>query len=116
MRKILFVCFGALACLTPLDAQPGYQPAAANLAAREWFQDARLGMFVHWGVYSLLADGEWVMNNKKIPVADYEKLPAMFNPIDFNAAEWVSLAKAAGMKDIYTPTMHHDRPPIRHTK
>jgi len=108
MRKILFVCFGALACLTPLDAQPGYQPAAANLAAREWFQDARLGMFVHWGVYSLLADGEWVMNNKKIPVADYEKLPAMFNPIDFNAAEWVSLAKAAGMKYITITSKHHD--------
>ncbi len=109
MRKTLLACTGALVlCLAPVRAQTGYQPTAENLAAREWFQDARLGMFVHWGVYSLLADGEWVMNNKKIPVADYEKLPAMFNPIEFNAAEWVSLAKAAGMKYITITSKHHD--------
>ena len=48
-------------------AQTGYRPTAANLAAREWFQDARFGLFVHWGVYSVLGDGEWVMNNRKIP-------------------------------------------------
>ena len=77
-------------------AQTGYRPTAANLAAREWFQDARFGLFVHWGVYSVLGDGEWVMNNRKIPVADYEKLPAQFNPVEFDAAEWVALAKAAG--------------------
>ncbi len=109
MRKILLACAGALVvCLAPVRAQTGYTPSADNLAAREWFQDAKLGMFVHWGVYSLLADGEWVMNNKKIPIADYEKLPAMFNPIDFNAAEWVSLAKAAGMKYITITSKHHD--------
>src|SRR5258708_4010424 len=109
MRKTLLACSGALVlCLAPVRAQTGYKPTAENLAAREWFQDARLGMFVHWGVYSLLADGEWVMNNKKIPVADYEKIPAMFNPIEFNAAEWVSLAKAAGMKYITITSKHHD--------
>src|SRR5258708_526756 len=109
MRKTLLACSGALVlCLAPVRAQSGYKPTAETLAAREWFQDARLGMFVHWGVYSLLADGEWVMNNKKIPVADYEKIPAMFNPIEFNAAEWVSLAKAAGMKYITITSKHHD--------
>jgi alpha-L-fucosidase len=86
----------------------GYRPGAANLAAREWFQDARFGLFVHWGVYSVLGDGEWVMNNRKIPVADYEKLPAQFNPLQFDPAEWVALVKAAGMKYITITSKHHD--------
>ena len=78
------------------QAQSGYCPSAANRAAREWFQDAGFGLFVHWGVYSVLGDGEWVMNNRRIPVADYEKLPALFNPQEFDPMEWVALAKAAG--------------------
>jgi alpha-L-fucosidase len=85
-----------------------YQPSEANQKAREWFQDARFGMFIHWGVYSVLGDGEWVMNNRKISIADYEKLPPRFNPTEFNAAEWVSLAKAAGMKYITITSKHHD--------
>lgn len=104
----LTVVAAALAVRVPARAQAGYTPSAANLAAREWFQNARFGLFVHWGVYSVLADGEWVMNNRKIPIADYEKLPATFNPIEFNAAEWVSLAKAAGMKYITITSKHHD--------
>src|SRR5262245_43198723 len=80
------------------SAQPAYTPTAENLKARVWFQDAKFGLFVHWGVYSVLADGEWVMNNRRIRVAEYEKLPAYFNPVAFDPAEWVALAKAAGMK------------------
>src|SRR5262245_1762358 len=76
----------------------GYLPSAATLAAREWFQDARFGLFVHWGVYSVLGDGEWVMNNRRIRIEDCEKLPALFIAIEFDPAEWVALAKAAGMK------------------
>lgn len=109
MRKILLACAGALVvCLGPVHAQTGYKPTPENLAAREWFQDARFGLFVHWGVYSVLGDGEWVMNTKKIPIGDYEKLPALFNPTEFDAAEWVSLAKAAGMKYITITSKHHD--------
>ena len=85
-----------------------YTPAPENLKAREWFQDAKFGLFVHWGVYSVLGDGEWVMNNQRIPVADYEKLPAFFNPEQFDAAEWVAMAKAAGMKYITITSKHHD--------
>src|ERR1043165_1612197 len=92
----------------PVQAQAGYQPTAANLAAREWFQNSRFGMFIHWGVYSVLADGEWVMNNRKIPISDYERLPATFYPDEFNAAEWVGIAKAAGMKYITITSKHHD--------
>ena len=94
--------------MATVAAQSGYKPSPANLAAREWFQDARFGMFVHWGVYSVLGDGEWVMNNRRIPIADYEKLPAQFNPIMFDPAEWVALVKAAGMKYITITSKHHD--------
>lgn len=92
------VCLGA----------PGYQPSAENVEARKWFQEARFGMFIHWGVYSVLGNGEWVMQREEIPVAEYEKLPARFNPVKFNAAEWVSLAKQAGMKYITITSKHHD--------
>ncbi|MCI0338004.1 MAG: alpha-L-fucosidase [Acidobacteria bacterium] len=89
-------------------AQSAYRPASANLEARRWFQEARFGLFIHWGVYSVLSKGEWVMNNDKMPIADYEKLPAQFNPTEFDPVEWVSLAKAAGMKYITITSKHHD--------
>ena len=98
----------ALLWSAPAAAQARYAPAADNLKAREWFQDAKFGLFVHWGVYSVLGDGEWVMNNQRIPGADYEKLPAFFNPQQFNAAEWVATVKAAGMKYITITSKHHD--------
>lgn len=89
-------------------AQEGYTPTPENLKAREWFQDARFGLFIHWGVYSVLGDGEWVMNNQQIPVNDYEKLPDFFNPTAFDAKEWVDMVKAAGMKYITITSKHHD--------
>ena len=85
-----------------------YTPAPENLAARTWFQDARFGLFVHWGIYSVLSDGEWVMNNRGIPAADYEKVAAFFNPIRFDADEWVGLGQDAGMKYITITSKHHD--------
>src|ERR1700704_3291652 len=109
--RVLLMIVAAAATLSTVAtgrAQTAYRPSASNLAAREWFQDARFGLFVHWGVYSVLGDGEWVMNNKRIPIADYEKLPALFNPVAFDPVEWVSLAKAAGMKYITITSKHHD--------
>jgi alpha-L-fucosidase len=85
-----------------------YTPSESNLQMRRWFQDARFGMFIHWGVYSVLGNGEWVMNNTKMTVAEYEKLAPQFNPTGFNAAQWVSLAKAAGMRYITITSKHHD--------
>src|SRR5262245_18162655 len=90
------------------SGQGGYTPTAGNLAAREAFQDMKFGLFVHWGVDSVLGDGQWVMNNRRIPAADYEKLPAFFNPTEFDAAAWVALVKAAGMKYITITSKHHD--------
>ena len=85
-----------------------YQPSPENLEARAWFQEARFGLFVHWGVYSILGDGEWVMNNQNISVSEYEKLPSFFNPIDFDPKQWVAMVKDAGMKYITITSRHHD--------
>jgi alpha-L-fucosidase len=88
--------------------EPPYHPAPENLRARDWFQDARFGLFIHWGVYSVLGMGEWVMNNTQMPVREYEKLPARFNPVKYDPAEWVALAKQAGMRYITITSKHHD--------
>jgi alpha-L-fucosidase len=83
-------------------------PGPARLEAREWFRDAKLGLFVHWGVYSLLSQGEWVMQNRGIPVGTYEWLASTFNPVGFDAREWVALARAAGARYITITARHHD--------
>ena len=85
-----------------------YIPSEKNLEARKWFSDAKFGLFVHWGVYSILGDGEWVMNNQNISIDEYEKLPSFFNPIEYNPREWVKTAKSAGMKYITITSRHHD--------
>jgi alpha-L-fucosidase len=76
--------------------------------ARRWFEDAKFGLFVHWGVYSLVGKGEWVMDKDKLPISEYAKLPPQFNPSKFDADEWVKLAQAAGMKYITITSKHHD--------
>ncbi len=88
--------------------QTKYQPSAENMKSREWFQDAKFGLFIHWGVYSVLGDGEWVMNQQQIPVKTYEKIPSFFNPTQFNPSEWVQMAKDAGIKYITITSKHHD--------
>ncbi len=85
-----------------------YTPAPDNLKARTWFQDAKFGLFVHWGVYSVIGDGEWVMNNHKIDKKTYQKLPNFFNPTEFDPKEWVAIVKAAGMKYVTITSKHHD--------
>src|SRR6266849_3247631 len=85
-----------------------YRPSEANLEARRWFHDAKFGMFIHWGIYSELGDGEWVMERHKIPVHDYEKVATQFYPVRYDPKLWVAAAKAAGMKYITVTTRHHD--------
>jgi len=84
----------------------------------KWFREAKFGLFIHWGLYAIPAGtwkgqqiagiGEWIMNRAKIPVAEYEQLAARFNPVKFNADEWVQLAEDAGMKYIVITSKHHD--------
>ena len=97
-----------LLALVDLPAQSSDTVPAARLAARQRFRDAGFGMFIHWGVYSLLGQGEWVMQNRQIPVAPYEWLASTFNPVKFSAPEWVGLAKAAGVRYITITARHHD--------
>jgi alpha-L-fucosidase len=81
-----------------------------------WFEDARFGLFIHWGVYSVPAGewngktnyGEWFMEETKMPVSQYEKFADQFNPVKFDARAWVRMAKDAGMKYIVITSKHHD--------
>ena len=92
----------------PAAAQAGDSVPGERLAARRWFSDAKFGLFIHWGVYSQLGAGEWVMHNRKIGVADYEWLATTFNPTKFDAAAWVALAQRAGVRYITITSRHHD--------
>jgi alpha-L-fucosidase len=85
MRRILIVALlsgAALSLLLPwVSAQEAdYQPSEENLKAREAFQDEKFGLFIHWGIYSVLGQGEWVLHNKKMKLADYEKLGRAIQP------------------------------------
>ncbi len=84
----------------------------------KWWREARFGMFIHWGIYSVPAGtydgkqidgiGEWIMHQAHIPVARYAEYARQFNPQKFNATEWVGYAKSAGMKYIVMTAKHHD--------
>ncbi|MFH0760137.1 MAG: alpha-L-fucosidase [Bacteroidota bacterium] len=82
----------------------------------EWFRDARFGMFIHWGLYAIPAGewngetgyGEWIRESAHIPLEQYDKFVDQFNPVRFNADEWVKMAKDAGMKYIVITSKHHD--------
>ena len=105
---ILAAAFAGLPAATTHAADEPYRPPPENLKARQWFQEARFGLFVHWGVYSVLADGEWVMHQKRMTSAEYERLPPQFNPVKFDPAAWVAMVKAAGMRYITITSKHHD--------
>ena len=79
-----------------------------RLAAREWFREAGFGVFIHWGVYSKLAAGEWVMHQRKMTTDQYQPLAARFNPVEYDPAEWVALFKRAGANYITITSKHHD--------
>lgn len=107
MKLFLFACILCSLMQIAVKAQT-YTPAPENLAQRKQFQDAKFGMFIHWGAFSVLGDGEWVMNNRKIRVSEYKRLIHFFNPVDFDAKKWVGAAKSAGMQYITFITRHHD--------
>src|SRR3954465_3303174 len=86
----------------------GEPPASEQREARERFRSLGFGMFVHWGIYSQLGDGEWVLNNHKIPLPGYEPLAASFRPERFRGEEWIELARGAGMRYLTVTAKHHD--------
>lgn len=106
MKKLFLILFITLFTLGSFAQK--YEPTPQNLEARSQFQDRKFGLFIHFGLYSILGRGEWVLNNDEIKFKDYKRLMDFFNPQDFNAEEWVSMAKNAGMKYITLVTRHHD--------
>ncbi len=132
MRKIFFNLM-ALACFTIIfscqqkntvvedeQASTNYlneSPEDFN-NRMEWWRDARFGMFIHWGAYAVPAGmydgkevkgiGEWIMKHGQIPIGEYEQFARQFNPVKFDAEEWVQIAKNAGMKYIVITSKHHD--------
>jgi len=109
-QKTILILIVILAAWSGASQPATASPATANdySPQQEWFRNAGFGMFIHWGTYSVLGDGEWVMENHKMPITEYEKIPPQFNPTEFNAAEWVALAKSAGAKYITITSKHHD--------
>ena len=117
------IVFAATAFLVSCGSHPQIdyhrtETEAEKAARMAWWDDAKFGMFIHWGLYAVPAGeykgeripgiGEWIMNSLKIPIAEYEQFAAQFNPVKYDAAEWVSLAKRAGMKYIIITSKHHD--------
>jgi alpha-L-fucosidase len=102
----------------PVKSIQDTETPAQKDARMKWWREARFGMFIHWGLYSIPAGtwdgkqipgiGEWIMNNASIPVADYKALAGQFNPTGFSAHDIVALAKNAGMKYIVITSKHHD--------
>ena len=88
MKRLLTLlcacCFAAAS-----HAQSAYVPTPDNLRAREAFRNDRFGIFLHWGLYSMLATGEWTMTNKNLNYKEYAKLAGGFCPARFEAREWV---------------------------
>ncbi len=102
----------------PVAAIQDTESTAQKDARMAWWREARFGMFIHWGLYSIPAGawngkqysfiGEWIMNSASIPVADYRGLASKFDPTAYNAHDIVALAKSAGMKYIVITSKHHD--------
>ncbi|MBM4154367.1 MAG: hypothetical protein FJ221_04995 [Lentisphaerae bacterium] len=114
-------------------ALPPGAPLPASMAEEErkqarlpWFDEAKYGLFINWGLYAIPAGewkgqpvdgiGEWIMNRAKIPVKEYEQLAKQFNPSKFSADEWAQLAVDAGMKYVVYDCKHHDGFAMYHSR
>ena len=106
MKRIILLTFAIVSTLG-MWAQ-GYQPSEAIQRAQREFQDKKFGIFLHWGIYSMLGQGEWVMQNRNINYKEYPKIANGFYPSKFNADEWVQAIKASGAKYITITSRHHD--------
>ena len=98
------------------SSEKSYIPAPENLKTRQEFQDNKFGIFLHWGIYSMTAQGEWYMTNNNINWQEYAKLASGFYPSRFNAAQWVAAIKASGAKYICITSRHHDGFSMFHTQ
>ena len=114
----LAISLAAIAPLFTAQAQVAGETKEQRDARMAWWREAKFGMFIHWGLYAVPGGvwkaqpvntaGEWIMFGGKIPVPEYEPLVQQFNPVKFNADEWVRIAKNAGAKYIVITSKHHD--------
>ena len=105
LQAAIIVAMGAV--VTPATAQENrYTPE--NLQARREFADSKFGIFIHWGIYSMFAQGEWYLQNAEIDKAEYAKAADAFYPHRFDAKAWVAAIKDAGAKYICFTSRHHD--------
>ena len=130
---LMALCMGILSALLPTTAlgapadvsAPAETPEQRD-ARMQWWREARFGLFIHWGVYSVPAGtykdqrvpgiGEWIMQKAKIPVSDYQAYAKQFNPVKYDPDAWVKMAKDAGMKYIVITSKHHDGFALFNTK
>lgn len=105
MRAAIVLC-SVLAAL-PAFPQPK-TPPVPDAERTRWFRDAKFGIFVHWGPYSVIGRHEWARHKLQIPQAEYDLFARQFNPVKFNAAEWMNLFRNAGARYVVITSKHHD--------
>ena len=98
---VVLICFGAM-------AQTPYTPSEDNLKARQEFADSKFGIFLHWGLYSMFAQGEWYLSKGHLSHQEYKKSADAFYPHRFDAKAWVKAIKDSGAKYICLTSRHHD--------
>lgn len=109
MKLTCLLAMGTVFAPLALNAvQPKYEPTPEIVEAREQFRDKGFGIFIHWGIYSMLGSGEWVLNDPNIYHHEYQNLAGGFYPARFDAKQWVSDIKASGAKYLCITTRHHD--------
>ena len=117
-RRGVLASLGAASTISALNPQPLFAqedakgPTTSTVADRtrrmQWWHEARFGMFIHFGLYSVLGRHEWAMEEEGIPVAEYQQLAKQFNPKPHAARAWAKLAKQAGMKYMVMTSKHHE--------
>lgn len=118
ISKLATALFAAVAFAPVVTVGQTLAPDPHHEERLAWWREARFGMFIHWGLYAVPAGewkgqpvpgiGEWIMNRARIPVTEYEQLATQFDPVKFNADQWVQIAKDAGVKYITITSKHHD--------
>ena len=115
MNRLLLSLIACTTFLFSTQATEPYKPTEENLAARKEFRESGLGIFIHWGIYSMFGQNEWYLN-RGINAEEYSKAASGFYPANFNASEWIKTFKDAGAEYICFTSRHHDGFSMWHTK
>lgn len=115
MKRVIIAALAALISISA-TAQKPYIPTEENLKARQEFADSKFGIFLHWGLYSIFAQGEWYLSKGKLSHQEYKKAADAFYPHRFDAKAWVKAIKDSGAKYICFTSRHHDGFSLWNTK